>query len=154
MPLLVAVLLTLVVDQFSKALVKYLLPVGHSLPVIPHVFYLTYIHNPGAAFGLFAYRTTFFVLATLVVIVLVLVLARYIPEHRRLLRLSMGLILGGAIGNLIDRLRYGLVVDFLDFRFWPVFNLADSAIVIGAFLLVWEVWRGGREPAREDGGNP
>lgn len=148
MPLLVAALLTLLVDQSSKAIIKYLLSEGQSLPVVPHIFHLTYIRNPGAAFGLFAYQTTFFILATFVVVTLVLLLARRIPEHRRLLKLSMGLILGGALGNLIDRLRSGLVVDFLDFRFWPVFNLADCAIVIGAFLLVWEVWRGGREPAR------
>lgn len=148
MPLLVATLVTLLVDQSSKALVKYLLPEGQSLPVVPHLFHLTYIRNPGAAFGLFAYQTTFFILATFVIIVLVLLLARRIPEQRRLLKLSMGLILGGALGNLSDRLRSGLVIDFLDFRFWPVFNLADCAIVIGALLLVWEVWRGGREPVR------
>ncbi len=154
MPLFVVVFFTLAVDQISKAVIKHFFVEGQSLPVIPHVFHLTYIRNPGAAFGLLAYQTNFFILATLVVIALVLVVARRIPERRRRLKLSMGLILGGAIGNLIDRLRYGLVVDFLDFRVWPVFNLADSAIVIGACLLVWEVWRSGQEPVRENRGNP
>ena len=148
MPLFIAALLTLLVDQASKALVSSWLPEGQSLPVVPHFFHLTYIRNPGAAFGLFAHQTTFFILATLAVIVLVLVLAGRIPDRRRLLKSGMGLILGGALGNLIDRLRTGLVVDFLDFKFWPVFNLADCAIVIGACLLIWEVWRSGREPAR------
>lgn len=153
MPIVGIVLLTLIVDQSSKAIVRYLMVEGQSLPVIPHVFHLTYIRNPGAAFGLFAHQTAFFIAATLVVITLVLVAARRIPEDRWLLKISMGLILGGAVGNLIDRLRSGLVVDFLDFRVWPVFNLADSAIVIGACLLVLEVWRGGQGPVQKKRGD-
>ena len=147
MPLLVVVLLTLIIDQSSKAIIKYMLAEGQSIPILPFVFHLTYIRNPGAAFGLFADQTIFFIIATLFVITLVMVVARRIPESRWLLKLSLGLILGGAVGNLLDRLRYGLVVDFLDFRVWPVFNLADSAIVLGACLLVLEVWRGGQDAA-------
>lgn len=147
MPLLVVVLLTLIIDQSSKAIIKYMLAEGQSIPILPFVFHLTYIRNPGAAFGLFADQTIFFIIATLFVITLVMLVARRIPESRWLLKLSLGLILGGAVGNLLDRLRYGLVVDFLDFRVWPVFNLADSAIVLGACLLVLEVWRGGQDAA-------
>jgi signal peptidase II len=147
LPLLVVVLLTLIIDQSSKAIIKYMLAEGQSIPILPFVFHLTYIRNPGAAFGLFADQTIFFIIATLFVITLVMVVARRIPESRWLLKLSLGLILGGAVGNLLDRLRYGLVVDFLDFRVWPVFNLADSAIVLGACLLVLEVWRGGQDAA-------
>jgi len=147
LPLLVVVLLTLIIDQSSKAIIKYMLAEGQSIPILPFVFHLTYIRNPGAAFGLFADQTIFFIIATLFVITLVMLVARRIPESRWLLKLSLGLILGGAVGNLLDRLRYGLVVDFLDFRVWPVFNLADSAIVLGACLLVLEVWRGGQDAA-------
>lgn len=152
--LLVVILLTLLIDQFSKALIKYFLVEGQSVPVIPHIFHLTYIRNPGAAFGLFAHQTIFFIVASVVVLVLALVAIRHVPENRWLFRLSLGLLLGGNGGNLLDRLRSGLVVDFLDLRVWPVFNLADCAIVLGAFLLVWELWCGGWDSAREEKENP
>ncbi|SHF67494.1 signal peptidase II . Aspartic peptidase. MEROPS family A08 [Desulfofundulus australicus DSM 11792] len=138
-------LIVLVVDQFSKGLVQYLMYEGQSVPVIPHVFHLTYVRNPGAAFGLFAHRTAFFIVATLLVVAGAVAGALRLPPGHRLLRLSLGLVVGGAIGNLIDRLRFGLVVDFLDFRIWPVFNLADTAIVTGAFLLLYTLWREERE---------
>ncbi|MDK2888706.1 MAG: signal peptidase [Thermoanaerobacter sp.] len=138
-------LIVLVVDQFSKGLVQYLMYEGQSVPIIPHVFHLTYVRNPGAAFGLFAHRTTFFIVATLLVVAGAVAGALRLPPGHRLLRLSLGLLVGGALGNLIDRLRFGLVVDFLDFRIWPVFNLADTAIVTGAFLLLYTVWREERE---------
>lgn len=140
--MLPVILITLAVDQLSKTIVQQLMVEGQSAPVIPAVFYLTYTRNPGAAFGLLPYQTLFFIMISVAVITLMLVVARRIPAHRHLLRTGMGLVTGGAAGNLIDRLRFGLVVDFLDFRFWPVFNLADTAIVIGACLLVLEVWRG------------
>jgi signal peptidase II len=138
-------LIVLVVDQFSKGLVQYLMYEGQSVPIIPHVFHLTYVRNPGAAFGLFAHRTAFFIVATLLVVAGAVAGALRLPPGHRLLRLSLGLVVGGAIGNLIDRLRFGLVVDFLDFRIWPVFNLADTAIVTGAFLLLYTLWREERE---------
>jgi len=143
LPLLLVVLLTFFLDQLSKTVIKSFMAEGQTISIIPHVFSLTYILNPGAAFGLLAYQTTFFVVMTLIVIVLVLLVAWRTSTHLWLLRLSLALILGGALGNLADRLRYGLVVDFLDFKVWPVFNLADSAIFIGAFLLVVEIWRSG-----------
>jgi len=122
---------------------------GQTISVIPHFFSLTYVLNPGAAFGLLPYKTTFFVAMTLIVAVLVLLVAWRASAQLWLLRLGLGLILGGALGNLVDRLRFGLVVDFLDFKVWPVFNLADSAIVVGAFLLAIEIWRGGRDTEKK-----
>jgi len=115
---------------------------GESLPIFPPVFYITYILNPGAAFGMLANRTTFFIVLSLLVIVAVLVMYRYLPKEKTLMTLAIGLVLGGALGNLIDRVRLGRVIDFLDFRVWPIFNLADSAIVIGALLIMIDIWRG------------
>ena len=78
----------------------------------------------------------------------VLAVYRKIPSGKTVLRSGLGLVLGGALGNLMDRLRYGGVVDFLDFRVWPVFNLADTAIFIGACLLVWELLKDGSKPKK------
>jgi signal peptidase II len=140
--LLSVILITLAADQLSKTFIQKLMVEGQSMPVIPAVFYLTYIRNPGAAFGLLPYQKLLFIVISVAIIALMLVVARRIPAHRHFLRTGVGLVTGGAVGNLVDRLRFGLVVDFLDFRVWPVFNLADAAIVIGACLLVLEVWRG------------
>lgn len=141
---------TLLVDQVSKAAVQMLMYQGESIPVAPPVFYITYVMNPGAAFGLLAYQTYLFIIATVLFIGGVLLGYKKIPPDRPLLRYSLGLIVGGALGNLVDRLRYGLVVDFLDFRVWPVFNFADTTIVIGAGFLIWEIIKDiGRKTKRE-----
>ena len=147
--MLLVALGTLVLDQLSKLLVRRLMWEGESIVVVPRVFHLTYIRNPGAAFGLLAHQTAFFIGIALVVVGAVLFGHRYIPDESRAMRFALGLLAGGALGNLLDRLRFGRVVDFLDFRVWPVFNLADTAIVIGACLLVLEVWRRDRR-----GGGP
>lgn len=143
MPILLVVLLTFLLDQLSKAVIRNSMAEEQTISVIPHVFSFTYVLNPGAAFGLFARQTTFFIIMTLFVVMIVLLIAWRVSAKLWLLRLSLGLILGGALGNLADRLRFGMVVDFLDFKVWPVFNLADSAIVIGAFLLAIMIWQGG-----------
>jgi signal peptidase II len=146
------IFLTLILDQTSKAMVQMLMYHGESIPVAPPVFYLTYILNPGAAFGLLAYQTPFFITVTVILAAGVLLGYNKLPQKRYLLRCGLGLIVGGALGNLVDRLRYGFVVDFLDFRVWPVFNLADTAIVVGACLLVWDLFSSGNEkPEKERG---
>ncbi len=137
----IIVLVTLLLDQFSKHIITSRMLLGESIPVFPPAFYITYILNPGAAFGMLANRTTFFIVLSLIVIVGVLVVYLYLPRERTLMRLAYGLVVGGALGNLIDRVRLGRVIDFLDFRVWPIFNLADSAIVIGALLLIIDLWR-------------
>lgn len=131
---------TLVLDQLSKFIVLQNMEQGQSIPIINQIFHLTYIQNPGAAFGLLAYRTTFFIFTTLAVVLGIIILYRRLGEKKGMLPLGMGLVVGGALGNLIDRLRYGKVVDFFDFRIWPVFNIADTAIVVGAGLLVLAMW--------------
>lgn len=133
----------LLIDQGSKAAVQILMYLGESIPVLPPVFYLTYIMNPGAAFGILPNQKVLFITTGILLITGVLVGYRKLPPEKKLLRFSLGLVLGGALGNLLDRLRFGRVVDFLDFRVWPVFNLADTAIFIGVCLLAWELLKDG-----------
>lgn len=98
---------------------------------------LTYIVNTGAAFGLLPQYSLFLVLIAFLVIGMVLFYHRYIPSGALLVKIALGLQLGGAVGNLLDRLRYGYVIDFIDIRVWPVFNLADFSISLGVFLLAY-----------------
>ena len=110
---------------------------GESLPVISRVLHLTYVQNTGAAFGLLKHQQTLFIGTSLLIIAWLIRESLARPPQSFLVMWSYALILGGAAGNLIDRLRFGHVVDFLDFRIWPVFNVADSAITIGVTLLIW-----------------
>jgi signal peptidase II len=139
------VFLVLLADQASKVLVVRLMTLGESIPVIKDVFHLTYLHNPGGAFGILAYRTWFFILVALVVVLLILGFLRHVRPGDNRLTAALALQLGGTLGNLLDRIRQGYVIDFLDFRFWPVFNLADTSIVVGVFLLLWQLSRNYRE---------
>lgn len=151
MRFILIIISTLAVDQVSKYLIQAHMLRGESIPIIPPVFYLTYIQNPGAAFGILANQTMFFITVTFIVIGGILLGYRYIPPAKEPVRIALGLIMGGALGNLIDRLRLGRVVDFLDFRVWPVFNLADTAIVLGTGILIWFVWKSDREKEKVDG---
>ena len=129
------VLLTLIIDQASKFFVSRSLSLHESVPVIPGIFHLTLVHNRGAAFGMLKGRWFIFIGVSLAAIGYILVMLR--RQSSRLQQAALSLVLAGAAGNLIDRLALGYVVDFLDFRVWPVFNAADSAICTGAGLLVW-----------------
>jgi signal peptidase II len=122
-------------DQLTKALIRYFLLPGQSWPIWSGVFHFSYVQNPGAAFGLLKHQTGLLVAVTAVVVVAILLYAGRLEPHMVLLRWAMILVLGGAVGNLVDRLRFGYVVDFLDFRVFPVFNVADTAIVTGVGLL-------------------
>lgn len=127
--------LVVIIDQITKAIVRSVIPIGESLPVIPGVVYLTHIANSGAAFGILQNNRVIFLVATAIVIGLILYFQRTLAKENRSVNLFLGLVMGGSIGNLIDRVTTGSVTDFIDFRFWPVFNVADSAIVIGAIFL-------------------
>ncbi len=140
MTLIFTIIITMFADQLSKFIVQRTMELGQSVPVVQNVFHLTYILNPGAAFGLLANRTVFFVMTTLVVVIVVIIYYIKSGQKRGAQPVALGLLLGGALGNLVDRIRYGKVVDFFDFRVWPVFNLADTAIVTGAGLLVLILW--------------
>ena len=139
LPLLGIALVVVLLDQATKLLVRtHMLP-GDSIPLIPQIFHLTHVQNPGAAFGIFAHRTGFFIFIAVAVILFILVFLLKTGHQQKLLRIGLALQLGGAVGNLIDRIRLGHVTDFFDFRIWPVFNIADMAIVFGVGLLCWEI---------------
>ncbi|NLW08067.1 MAG: signal peptidase II [Clostridia bacterium] len=143
MPFALLVILVLAVDQLSKYIIRTNMVPNQSLPVIESIFHITYVNNPGAAFGLFANKTWLFIGVTLAVVILIVFTYLYLPPGQMIVRLALALMLGGAVGNLIDRLRFGYVIDFLDFRIWPVFNLADMAVVSGVILLCWQILASG-----------
>ncbi len=128
--------LTLVCDQLTKAITVASLTPGQSLPLLPHVLHVTYVQNTGAAFGLFKGQQLVFIVFSIIVIAWMIRELLTKPAMDKVRRWACALLLGGAAGNLIDRLRFGYVVDFIDLRVWPVFNIGDSAITIGVSLLV------------------
>ena len=124
-------------DQATKFWIQSRMAYGESAPVITNVFHITYIMNPGAAFGILENQTWFFVLVAVALIAGVAYIYPRLPLDRPLLKLGAGLLTGGAIGNLIDRVRLGKVVDFFDLRIWPIFNVADICIVCGVACLAY-----------------
>lgn len=125
-------------DQATKFLATKFLQLNNPLPLVKNFLFLTLVHNRGAAFGIFQNQLFMFLLVSIFAIILIVCSLRD-KKNSALFKISLSLILGGAIGNLIDRARFGFVVDFLDFRVWPVFNLADSVITIAALFLSWEL---------------
>ena len=135
-PILVLTLgLVFSLDQITKALIRHGLLLGESLPAEGE-FRLTHTTNSGSAFGLFPDQTLFLILASFLGIAVLVVVYRNHIFPNPWLRLSLGLQLGGALGNVVDRLRMGEVTDFIDVGAWPIFNLADSAIVGGIAILI------------------
>jgi signal peptidase II len=144
--------LTLAADQFTKYLVVSNLELYESwvpIPALARWFDIHYVANTGAAFGLFQNGGLFFVIVAIVVSLVILFYYRYLPDGQWLIRVSLGLQLGGALGNLIDRLRVGHVIDFLNFQVWPVFNVADSSIVCGVLLLAFLLLREDRDERKK-----
>lgn len=144
----ITVAVIILLDQITKALVLQYFHLHDSLTVIPGFFNLTHIRNPGGAFGVLAgggnhLRNWLFLGAGTIALGMILFFLQSTPDRDRLMRFTLALIFGGAIGNIVDRLRFGEVVDFLDFYVgqlhWPAFNVADSAITIGIFLFVYHI---------------
>jgi len=136
-------LLIAVADQLSKAWVRTNLAEGQSLFDIGFLR-VTHVHNTGAAFGLFQDQSFALSIVALVgitaLLVYALVIHRYFPWLNSMLgRSALGLILGGTVGNLIDRFRFGYVTDFIDFGFWPTFNIADSAVTVGVIIFAYSI---------------
>ncbi|MGO0121980.1 signal peptidase II [Desulfothermobacter acidiphilus] len=136
-----ACLLVLGLDQWSKYwAVTHL---SHPVPLAGGLITLRCVRNPGAAFGLMAHQNFWLITIALLAIAALIWGYRRLPSLPAPVRLGLGLFLGGTLGNLLDRLRGGCVVDFIDLGWWPVFNLADVAILVGVVLVLWYWW--GRE---------
>jgi len=135
-------------DQLTKYLVREMMQPGQSIRIIGDFFKMTFTYNPGGAFGFMAgsnekFRLPFFLAATAICICVVFYYHRRMNKNKTLM-LCLGMILGGAVGNLIDRLSLGVITDFLEFgikpHYWPVFNVADSCICIGACIILIVLW--------------
>jgi len=144
-PMVIGFTVIALLDQIAKLLVRHNFELYESVPVIDGFFNLTYIANPGAAFGLFAgidsvWVNRIFILITFAALPLVVYMYREVEAADRRLAVSLILVGGGALGNLIDRLTVGPVTDFLDFYIgsyhWPAFNVADSCITIGVLIMI------------------
>jgi len=150
---LLLALLVVVLDQFTKLLATNLLVYGEPLALLPS-FNFTLRYNPGAAFSFLSeasgWQRWFFATVSAVAAVFLTLWLQRLKPHQVLLALALALVLGGAVGNLIDRLWLGYVVDFIEVyyrnHYWPAFNIADSAISVGAVLLVWDSLFSQREP--------
>ena len=138
MTIMFTFLVVLAVDQFTKYLVVNHFLVGESVPILENIIHFTYVRNQGAAFGIMQGQQFIFIIATVAILVAIVIFYKELPLHNFMNRFALGLVLGGAIGNLIDRVRLGYVIDFIDFRIWPVFNIADSSVIIA--VTIFSYW--------------
>ncbi len=136
------------VDQLTKILASAHLKLGETYPILKNAFHLTLIYNSGAAFGFFKKRAALFIFISVIAILLILFYAKRFGRNYRFARLGLLLILAGTIGNLIDRIRFGYVVDFIDLRVWPVFNFADILISTGGILLICHLLSANRKSCK------
>jgi signal peptidase II len=146
--LLLVSTVSLALDQLSKAYTDRTFNLYQSLVVVENFFNITYVRNQGAAFGIFSdssLRIPFFIGIAVVASVIILWIIHRLNDEQKLFGFGLSLIFSGAIGNLIDRIRFGEVIDFIDVHWyqhhWPAFNVADSAISVGVALLLWDMWQ-------------
>lgn len=137
--LYILALILIVLDQWIKILIDGSLSYGQTIPVVQNIFHLTYVRNKGAGFGILQGQRELFIFVTIIIIVFLLAYRNRVNKSL-ILDVALSLIIAGAIGNLIDRIRLGYVIDYLDFRIWPVFNLADSTVVVGVVILTIYLW--------------
>ena len=147
----------LVADQLSKLYIDATMRLYQSIPILDNFFNITYLRNKGAAFSFLAHaswRLPFFICVSLVAAIAILVAFRKLADDQKLAQVSLAMIFSGAVGNLIDRVRLGEVIDFLDVHWyrhhWPAFNVADSLICVGVFLLAFDMLL--EEKRRKPGG--
>lgn len=138
------IVLLVAADQLSKLTIRLTCHPAQTVPLIPSVLHLTYVQNTGMAFGLFQGALGWLVLCSISVSIWLVLELRRRQARPWPLQWGLMLVLSGAIGNLIDRVWLGYVVDFIDLRVWPVFNLADSAITVGVGLLLWQAFQKAR----------
>ena len=129
----------LALDQFTKSRVTATMRLGESIPVVQDFFHLTYITNPGAAFGILPNQRVFFLIMGAALLILFAVFYPRISKTDRLLKFGVICLVSGSTANLIDRIQLGAVVDFFDFRVWPIFNVADIAVVAGMFVMIYVI---------------
>lgn len=156
MTVLIVSALVALLDQLAKQAVRARFHIGESLPVFDGWFHLTYVRNTGAAWGMFSGQNIGLIVLSVVMLVLVVAFRRSFLKPSLEHRLALGLMIGGILGNLYDRVRYGWVVDYLDVFWkdwhWPAFNIADAAICIGVGLyMISSFWMAGH-PLREPNG--
>ncbi|NPV09860.1 MAG: signal peptidase II [Anaerolineae bacterium] len=151
---MLALVATIVLDRLTKIWVARTLPFEVPVTVIEGIenwFTLTYIHNSGAAFGLLPEGGLLFALVKVAVVIGLTIWYDRLPVQHFLVRLSIGMIMGGALGNLVDRLTTGYVVDFIHLHFWPIFNVADSSVSVGVTILaVYLLFTDQREAAKPE----
>ena len=134
-------LIIILIDQITKFLIKTNFQLNQPFPLINNIFYLTYRHNFGAGFGILQQQRWILIFISIIVIGFIFYYFDRVKEKEILLQALVGFVLGGTIGNLIDRVAYGFVIDFLDFRIWPIFNVADSFVTIGVIGLIIYFWK-------------
>lgn len=136
MPMMIFIFVIVLVDQLSKFYIQETMTPGMSLPVVADLFHITYILNPGAAFGILENQRMLFILIAALLLISFVYYYPKLASDRLSLKIGATLLVGGAAGNLIDRIQTGYVVDFIDFRIWPIFNVADMAIVGGVGVVI------------------
>lgn len=133
-------ILLILIDQISKVIIVKLIDINSGIELIKNFFYLTYTHNTGAAFSILTGKRIFLILIAVVILIIIFNYLRKNKIESKIEKIAFALIIGGSIGNLLDRIVRGYVIDFLDFKIFgydfPIFNLADTFIVIGVFLLL------------------
>lgn len=151
--LLLVTAAVVIIDHLTKLFVEIWLPLNTSWqpwPEYSHLFQFTHVTNTGAAFGLFPTGSNIFMVVAILVGIIIIIYNFRLPSGHFLFRVALGLQLGGALGNLVDRIRLGHVTDFLDFGPWPVFNLADASIVAGVVVLVFLMLIESQEASEEN----
>ena len=152
---LITASLVIITDQLSKLWIKSNLAVGESVFEIGF-FRLTYVQNTGSSFGLFQNQNLVLSIVAITGACIILFLVFFMRQRIQILdttlgRLSLGLIFGGTLGNLINRLSFGYVIDFINFNYWPAFNIADSSVVVGSIILAYSLIRLTIQSERKDG---
>lgn len=129
-------LILILIDQFSKYYISNHYVLYQSYDLIDKVLYLTYIKNKGAAFGILQNYQILFIITTIVILTFITYYYLITANNKIMLKIALILIIAGGVGNLIDRIRLNYVIDFIDVKIWPIFNFADSYVVIGCILLI------------------
>ena len=135
----VTAFVVIILDQLTKYFIRISMQPHESIPVIENIFHITFVKNQGAAFGIFHSQMTFLITVTIIIIFLLTAVCWKFARQNIILATGLALQAGGAVGNLIDRVRFAYVVDFFDFRIWPVFNIADMAIIAGVVITAWQI---------------